>query len=78
MFCIPSKHNFFVKICTVLDQRQRRWAEVAQMLYKCFVFAGEFSLTSLPVNIYIFPCVRYKKAVYTNIFSRTNAIYAVD
>ena len=24
----------------MLDQRQRRWADVVQMLYKCFVFAG--------------------------------------
>ena len=24
----------------MLDQRQRRWAGVVQMLYKCFVFAG--------------------------------------
>ena len=22
------------------DQRRRRWADVVQMLYKCFVFAG--------------------------------------
>ena len=27
-------------ICTMLDQRRRRWADVVQMLYKCFVFAG--------------------------------------
>ena len=24
---------------TMLDQRRRRWADVVQMLYKCFVFA---------------------------------------
>ena len=24
----------------MLDQRRRRWADVAQMLDKCFVFAG--------------------------------------
>ena len=24
----------------MLDQRRRRWADIAQMLYKCFVFAG--------------------------------------
>ena len=34
----PSKH-----ICTMLDQRRRRWADVVQIvLYKCFVFAGEW------------------------------------
>ena len=24
-----------------MDQRRRRWADVVQMLYKCFVFAEE-------------------------------------
>ena len=24
-------------ICTMLDQRRRRWANVVQMLYKCFL-----------------------------------------
>ena len=24
----------------MLDQRQRRWADVVQIIYKCFVFAG--------------------------------------
>ena len=24
----------------MLDQRRRRWADVVQMLYKCFLFAG--------------------------------------
>ena len=24
----------------MLEQRRRRWADVVQMLYKCFVFAG--------------------------------------
>ena len=24
----------------MLDQRRRRWSDVVQMLYKCFVFAG--------------------------------------
>ena len=25
----------------MLDQRRRRWADIVQMLYKCFVFAGK-------------------------------------
>ena len=33
-----TKHSY--DICTMLDQRRRRWADVVQMLYKCFVFAG--------------------------------------
>ena len=27
-------------ICTMFDQRRGRCADVVQMLYKCFVFAG--------------------------------------
>ena len=33
-----TKHLF--NICTMLDQRQNRWADVVQMLCKCFVFTG--------------------------------------
>ena len=33
-----QKHLY--TICTMLDQRRRRWADVVQMLYKCFVSAG--------------------------------------
>ena len=33
-----TKHLY--NICTTLDQRRRRWADVVQMLYKCFVSAG--------------------------------------
>ena len=35
---VNAKHLY--SICTMLDQRRRRWAGVVQMLYKCFVFAG--------------------------------------
>ena len=31
-------------ICTMLDKRRRRWANVVQMLYKCFVFPGVMHL----------------------------------
>ena len=34
-------------ICTMLDQRRRRWAGVVQMLYKCVVFAGIISIVSV-------------------------------
>ena len=37
----PANTKHLYNICTMLDQRQRRWADVVQMLYKCFVFAGE-------------------------------------
>ena len=32
--------NILYNICTKLDQRRRRWADVVQMLYKYFVFVG--------------------------------------
>ena len=35
---VNTKHLY--NICTMLDQCRRRWADVVQMLYKCFVFAG--------------------------------------
>ena len=37
---IPANTKHLYNICTMLDQRRRRWADVVQMLYKCFVFAG--------------------------------------
>ena len=37
----PSKHEktHLNNISTMLAQRRRRWADVVQMLYKCFVIA---------------------------------------
>ena len=35
---VHTKHLY--NICTMLDQRRRRWAGIVQMSYKCFVFAG--------------------------------------
>ena len=32
--------NHLHKFCTMLDQRWRRWANLVQILKKCFVFAG--------------------------------------
>ena len=37
---IPVNTNHLYNICTMLDQRRRCWADIVQMLYKCFVFAG--------------------------------------
>ena len=39
-FHFPANTKHLYNICTKLDQRRRRWADVVQMLYKCFVFAG--------------------------------------
>ena len=36
----PANTTHLYNICTMLDQRRRRWADVVQMLYKCVVFAG--------------------------------------
>ena len=35
---VNTKHLY--NICTMSDRRRRRWADAAQILYKCFVFAG--------------------------------------
>ena len=46
-----SSTNTFV---TMLDQRRKRWADVVQMLYKCFLFAvaewSEFISDSVPLE----------------------------
>ena len=34
----PANTKHLYNICTMLDQRRRRWADAVQMLYKCFVF----------------------------------------
>ena len=47
-FPVNTKHLY--KICTMLDQRRRRWDDVVQMLYKCFVFAG---FSSVPKTLII-------------------------
>ena len=37
---IPENTKHLYNICTMLVQRRRRWTDVVQMLYKCFLFAG--------------------------------------
>ena len=41
----PENTKHLCNICTMLDQRRRRWTDVVQMLYKCFVFAGAYYST---------------------------------
>ena len=36
----PANTKHLCNISTMSDQRRRRWADVVQMLHKCFVFAG--------------------------------------
>ena len=38
---VNTKHLY--NICTIWNQRQKRWADVVQILYNCFVFAGNSS-----------------------------------
>ena len=40
-FSDPGNTKHVYNICTMSDQRRRRWVDVVQMLYKCFVFAEE-------------------------------------
>ena len=44
---IPANTKHLYNICTMLAQRRRRWADVVQMLYKCFVFAGMWVIFTL-------------------------------
>ena len=37
-FPVSTKHVY--NICTMLAQRLRRWADVVEMLYICFVLTG--------------------------------------
>ena len=37
---IIQRPNNNKTLCTMLDQRRRRWADIVQLLYKCFVFDG--------------------------------------
>ena len=43
---IPANTTHLYDICTMLDKRRRRWSNIIQMLYKCFVFAGMHGLDS--------------------------------
>ena len=37
----PANTKHLYTICTTSAQRLRRWSNIVQMLYKCFVFAGK-------------------------------------
>ena len=42
-FLYPAHTKHLYNIFTMLVQRRRRWADVVQILYKCFVLAGYVS-----------------------------------
>ena len=37
---LPANTKHLHNICTMSAQRLRRWSNIVQLLYKCFVFAG--------------------------------------
>ena len=77
----PANTNHLYDICTVLDQRRRRWADVVQMLYKCFVFAGDgrgehalFFLDDRRTQNVLFTHIRYTPPPRAMIHSRGPAL----
>ena len=44
----------------MLDQRRRRWADVVQMLYKCFVLVG-IRVFVILIGRYIYPANQMHK-----------------
>ena len=59
---MPSKHKTFV----ALAQRLRRWSNIVQMLYKCFVFAGHTPYKMYTVVTYIPICLNTIFTLYIN------------
>ena len=53
---VPVNAKHLYSIYTMLDQRRRRWADVVQILCKCFVFAGMYR-QSLVACIFAFALV---------------------
>ena len=52
MYSIPANTKHLYNFRTMLDQRRRCWADVVQMLYKCFVFAGIASLRDYSTTLF--------------------------
>ena len=54
---VSTTHWYAYNICTTSAQRLRRWANIVQMLYKCFVFTGrsprKTDLQQSQANMYI-------------------------
>ena len=40
IIAFPGNTKHLSNICTMYAQRLRRWSNIVQMLYKCFVFTG--------------------------------------
>ena len=46
-----TKHN----ICTTSAQRLRRWSNIVQMFYRCFVFAGMCLVNKFRLHVCVAP-----------------------
>ena len=55
---IPANTKHLYNICTMLGQCRRRWADVVQMVYKCFVFAGIRADIIIIFLVQILFCIR--------------------
>ena len=51
---IPANTKHLYNICTASAQRLRRWSNIVQMLYKCFVFTGILWVDIIKVNPQLF------------------------
>ena len=58
-FAHPSKHK------TMLVQRRRRWADVVQMFYKCFVLA---EMPLIIVILFLIPLISTREVKSTLTF----------
>ena len=52
----PANTKHLYNICTMLDQRRRRWSNIVQMLYKCFVLAGYKCERLLHIDTLLYTC----------------------
>ena len=67
-FLVNTKHLH--SICTMLDQRRGRWADVVKMFCKCFVLAAGLlvlmGLYSLNQFNTLFNCLKTGKKIYAD------------
>ena len=48
----PSNTKHLHNICTMLNQLRRRWADVVQVLYRCFLFDGIICMDNENIDIF--------------------------
>ena len=63
---IPANTKHLYNICTMLDQRRRRWADVVHILYKWSMFAG--MVDTIDMTLYIIKSPRTMKAPFDVFF----------